>query len=236
MKMARQLAAGLCLLIALGMVGCSGEDVGIPPSQGGAGAAAERTTVGSAAVPPTARYMPLQAGNWWKYRKSEWTKTSGNVVSTYTRKIKGIETLEGKRWYRSLYVSASGQATDSDWYRHIASGLWSRDTYYYKDWLFLKAPVESGSQWDRRPGYDSVIQGKDLTVTVPAGTFTNCVLVRTSCLLDPANGVELGEWYAPDVGVVKATYKQIWWPGHPEQQLQYSRTERLLQTNVVPAG
>jgi hypothetical protein len=223
--MARLVAAGLCLLVALGLTGCGGDDARLP-------IAGDETAVDAAAVPLTAKYMPLQAGNWWKYRQTGWTKGEGSATTTYTLKIKGVETLEGKKWYRSRYIAADGQASDYNWYRHLASGLWMRDNSYYYDWFLLKAPAESGMQWDRRTGNHSIIANANATTTVPAGTFSNCVMVETNWSYGESK-YKYRDWYAPGVGVVKALVEQRF--GDPST-LKYSRTEWLQKTNVVPTG
>ncbi|MGH7966852.1 MAG: hypothetical protein ACRERD_34355, partial [Candidatus Binatia bacterium] len=65
--------------------------------------------------------------------------------------------------------------------------------------FFIKTPLEVGTAWKNQDGrYE--ITAIDETVTVPAGTFTNCIEVTNK---SESGKVTIVSLYAPGVGVVK---------------------------------
>jgi len=61
----------------------------------------------------------------------------------------------------------------------------------------VKGPFEPGSSWSDIGGR-SVIVSVDETVVVPAGTFHECLKIRSE------GEVQSDSWYAPGVGLIKA--------------------------------
>jgi hypothetical protein len=61
-----------------------------------------------------------------------------------------------------------------------------------------------------------LVESKKETVTVPAGTFENCLLVKGSGLVQKDKGalgvikisVSEDSWYAPGIGLVKSVRKE----------------------------
>jgi hypothetical protein len=79
---------------------------------------------------------------------------------------------------------------------------------------YLKEPIHVGAQW--KSGHTTgIIESVDDKVTVPAGTFTNCVRVKTTF---PKQ--EKIEWFAPEVGSIKFIYK------YPDLSYTTSQLER----------
>jgi hypothetical protein len=77
----------------------------------------------------------------------------------------------------------------------------------------LKLPLMKGTSWKQRAEGNilhQVIQETGVQVTVPAGTFTDCLLVKRSVFAsegDQTPTSELWLWYAPHVGNVKVLTK-----------------------------
>jgi len=67
--------------------------------------------------------------------------------------------------------------------------------------IYIKAPINEGASWESKGIIFTIISIND-TVTVPAGTFNNCLKIKWS-LKDG----EMINWYAPDIGVIKLYYK-----------------------------
>ena len=79
---------------------------------------------------------------------------------------------------------------------------------------YLKEPIQVGAEW--KSGYTTgIIESVDDEVTVPAGTFKNCVRVKTTF---PKQ--EKIEWFAPGVGSIKFIYK------YPDSSYTTSQLER----------
>ncbi len=160
---------------------------------------------------PTAPYHPLDIGYWWEYTGSEvhpgavQPEQEITLIVTCLRQIVGA----GEVWYElSTEFTGPGQ-TRYMYFRHDDQGLlelFRDDTTVYK----LKTPVQVGTQWldDQDPQHTFEIESVTDQVTVPAGTFENCVKVREE-------GVdELGEytvftWFYEGVGVVRSEYSDI---------------------------
>jgi len=139
-------------------------------------------------APSLATYFPLQVGNWWTFSKS--------ITETI------IDTI---RISDSLYYKF-------DQFRHSPNVLLRmtsdnklvlRDNVAEQVWLDFSANI--GDNWKvTAPGCGSEwtvhLQSKTDTVTVPAGTFTNCY--RFWFQFNGADN-DWVEWYAPGVGPVK---------------------------------
>ena len=81
----------------------------------------------------------------------------------------------------------------------------------------IKYPIQVGTTWnftdfDNSVTFKCTIEKIDEVVTVSAGTFKGCVMVkRIGSEGIKGNGnieVEIYEWYAPGVGLIKKTMKQ----------------------------
>uniref|UniRef100_A0A7V4G8W9 Lipoprotein n=1 Tax=Desulfobacca acetoxidans TaxID=60893 RepID=A0A7V4G8W9_9BACT len=89
----------------------------------------------------------------------------------------------------------------------------------------LKNPVQPGTSWEekylpllgeenRKVTLTSVIESVSETVTVPAGTYKNCVVVRSTlkgislAKTSPSLQVEGLSWFAPGVGEVKFIFRE----------------------------
>jgi hypothetical protein len=79
---------------------------------------------------------------------------------------------------------------------------------------YLKEPIQVGTEW--KSGHTTgIIESVDDEVTVPAGTFKNCVRVKTTF-----PNQEKIEWFAPGVGSIKFIYK------YPDSSYTTSQLER----------
>lgn len=150
---------------------------------------------------PVATYFPLAVGNSWTYETR-----FGQRVETNTVSIVGQE---------------HGVFTDSRNNRLILDADGLRDERRY----LLKAPLAVGTTWKSivDVGKTETYEIVDVhaTLTVPAGTFDDVVLVRGRSRVDP--GTELAvEWaYAPGVGLVRiATTALV-----GQQRIPQARTE-----------
>jgi hypothetical protein len=95
------------------------------------------------------------------------------------------------RWWRYL--------------RHLAQGLLIKVTPADAGHYALRTPLEVGTSW-QDPLDDRVtltITSVNATTTVPAGTFSNCIVVE-DVLREVGHPDDIiTSWYAPGVGLVR---------------------------------
>jgi hypothetical protein len=185
-----------------------------------------------------AYYFPLKPGMVWTFRFTGSGGATGELATTNQAPRQVLDfnatpqrNTGGDKIYTEFYVD------DGQGIRHIAidegNGLESRlnDHSYV-----IKLPIAAGTSWremDRTfdgTVYDATtrIESVDDKVSVPAGTFSGCVRVRSTGLASSAKGtarapgvdsgvrlmagedisVEDYYWLAPGVGPVKATHQE----------------------------
>lgn len=81
----------------------------------------------------------------------------------------------------------------------------------------LKSPLQEGAQWTgemylpgatRSLSYTSVVESTNEIVTVPAGTFRDCVKIKTTSSNEDSTVEDL-LFYAPGVGLVKFSRQEV---------------------------
>lgn len=134
---------------------------------------------------PVATYFPLAVGNTWTYETRFGQRVEENTVS--------------------IVAEEDGVFTDDRKNRLIVDAEGLRDERRY----LLRAPLVAGTTWKsivdvgKTESYEIVDTGA--TVTVPAGTFGEVVLVRGRSRVDAGTELEV-EWaYAKGVGLVRIT-------------------------------
>lgn len=86
-------------------------------------------------------------------------------------------------------------------------------TFLPEKFYILKFPLTKGASWKQSaPGLiiHNTIENTEATAQVPAGTFTNCLVVKKVYFheKDPEHPVQEGLfWFAPDVGNIKVVLK-----------------------------
>jgi len=206
-----------------------------------------------------AQYFPLKSGMAWTFRFSGSTGATGDLTTTNQapREVFGFTTVPqqnagGEKTYTEFY------ADDGAGIRHVAidesEGLQSRlsDHSYV-----IKLPIAAGTSWseiDRTfdgTVYDATtrIESINDNVSVPAGTFSGCIRVRSTGSASSTKGtarapgaaglrvvdddevsVEDYYWLAPGVGPVKATHQESRGEGPMTQTLGFTlELEHLKQ-------
>lgn len=146
-----------------------------------------------------ADYFPLAVGNRWIYESSEGTETAPALESWevidqrgHTFAIRIAQPFVTEE-ITELFVSTpdgvgqvSGESTEQEPLRPAPQ-------------FFLKAPLQVGASWKNRDGrYAITMVGE--SVTVPAGTFPDCLEVTRWSASGTATVITL---YAPGVGMVQ---------------------------------
>ncbi len=163
---------------------------------------------------PTADYYPLDIGYWWEYTGSEVEPGGVHLAQEITLTVSCLRQVVGinEVWYElRVQYSDPDQSPRYMYFQHNdqvdnqgLQELFIDDTTVYK----LKAPVEVGTTWtdDQDPQHTFEIESVTDEVTVPAGTFENCVKVREEGV-DEYGEYTVLTWFNDDVGVVKS---QLW--------------------------
>ncbi len=138
--------------------------------------------------PSLTAYFPLQFGNWWTFSESNTEKIIDEIRINDTLYFK----FDQYRHFPNLLLRMTSD-----------NKLLLRDSTTEQVWLDFSAKI--GDNWkvaapDGFSEWTVQLQSKTDTVTVPAGTFTNCY--RFWFQFDGADN-DWVEWYAPGVGPVK---------------------------------
>jgi hypothetical protein len=176
----------------------------------------------SACSKPPATYYPLGEGRTWKYQIAVTTSSGETRAGELTVSNLAARELKGKRVTPQKYeMEIHGQPHTM--IQYAAEDLYGVFIYAQQEandvepkissttFYTLKAPLKVGSSWDATvdsPGGAQVsakatVMSIDEVVDVPAGTFRDCVKVRTAATIAGGKEVEVFSWYAPSVGQVK---------------------------------
>jgi hypothetical protein len=152
------------------------------------------------AEPPPAAYFPLAVGNRWVYESSESTEVMPVVESwEVTRQEGNAFVLQIKQSYMTAEGIEEFFVSTADGMRRLDRQTASFEAVGAEPRFFLKAPLTVGATWKNADGKYAVT-AIDETVTVPAGTFTNCVEVTHWSASGTVTTITL---YAPGVGMVQ---------------------------------
>ena len=150
----------------------------------------------NAAETKDADYFPLAVGNRWVFESSEGSAKEPALESWETIRREGNAFVVR---VRQPFVTIEGIeeqfAIEADGVKHR---VWaSRDS---EPQLILKFPVSApGSRWQSGNGVYAITATGE-TVTVPAGTFLNCVEVTR---WNKATKIVVVSTYAPGVGLIQ---------------------------------
>jgi len=127
--------------------------------------------------------FPLHEGNVWTYDVDD---GSGENVLHF------IRTAAEEGHGRFQMLSPSGESV---YYEAREDGIYNATV---EAWM-LRNPIRQGTDWDAMGGRTARITQIDQTVELPAGRFTECVVVSET---GSSSGLEVETTYCPDVGPV----------------------------------
>jgi len=204
------LAIGGAVMAVVSLGGCGGAGAKVGDLTGG-------PTVGAA--PPTAMYWPLAIGNTWRLRVTQYGVAPGwspmfvglvpagllaaGTQSTHREihRITGRVSVNGQTWFVDK-TTVEG-TTCRVLLRHGPGGFLVKAPASAPRCYFLKTPLTEGNAWPARSRHSTFqIAGVDRTVTVPAGTFGDCIAVAETSEEEP--GATWTRWYAGGIGPAKA--------------------------------
>jgi len=150
-----------------------------------------------------ADYYPLAVGNQWEY------EGVGNEFASYTQKV-----LYSKGNKYQVMIDNGGTVSANIYVLNDESlvRIYSEAEVYDEknvldqegnmEDIIIKAPIEVGTKWESQ-GNSCEITDVDATVTVPAGTFDNCLVVKVTY---KESGAYSNFYYCKGVGLVKSEY------------------------------
>lgn len=173
-----------------------------------------------------ADYYPLEAGLIREYRINK--SQTQSIENFETRKMDGIEVvpqkIENPSGTAFQFIARDNEGIYS--YAYQAPSATEPEVLEEADYI-LKNPLKPGKSWEKDASVQLLlesipysmlylVESKKETVTVPAGTFENCLLIKGSGLAQADKGalgiikitVTEDRWYAPGVGLVKSIRKQ----------------------------
>ncbi|OPZ76439.1 MAG: hypothetical protein BWY79_01626 [Actinobacteria bacterium ADurb.Bin444] len=122
--------------------------------------------------------------------------------------INGTTEIGGATWYNAVsqYVGAEEQSLV--YVRHTPQGLVSRAEVSDPGYYLLRPPLVVGTTWTDtfRDYIRLTITAVNQTVTVPAGVFTQCIVVDDVATEEGEPTTTIRSWYAYGVGMVQDEY------------------------------
>lgn len=148
-------------------------------------------------------FIPLKVGNSWKY------EGQGNEYAAYTQKV----IYEAGNKYQAMYDNGGTVLANVFEVKPDSIVNTYREAEVYdnknvleqsdnKDIIVLKAPLQVGTTWVSED-VNYAIADMNASVTVPAGTFTNCMRVH----LAYKDNSSLDIYYKKGVGPVLSEFK-----------------------------
>lgn len=153
-------------------------------------------------------YFPLAVGNSWVYEFSTSTdappvyesivviQQDGEVFSLWIKDdFMTGDVLSGDGYQETVFRTSDGLGHPS----RVRGTPQKPEVLSDKPQLFLKAPLTMNATWESNWGKYEVT-AVDVTETVPAGTFKNCIEVTFKAYSGDVTVVSL---YAPNVGLIQ---------------------------------
>jgi len=207
------LALALASLVVIAVTGCGGgsEHTELPASkyfplaQGNQWyyRVTDYTVDSSGVVAAIGAHRPLLLGSRLLGMARVTTAQDGPGESVLTVSITGTKPIDDIAWFEASTLQ-TGLPTELIYFRHDANGLLARAGAEYDPYYMVRAPIEVGNSWVLPFDENDVLEitNVDETITVEAGTFTDCLQIQESGTWDgkPYRGLA---WFAPDVGLVR---------------------------------
>ncbi|MBT4485541.1 MAG: hypothetical protein HOC71_17880 [Candidatus Latescibacteria bacterium] len=187
------------------------------------------TVTYNCSIAQTNDYYPLAVGNYWVY-KSEPNKNSDYEPRSYKTFIESTDTVNGNECYtiNSNIKKGSVRWTGFDKSGNVTIYAIGTKKFIFKEWnppfILIPNNVSQGLTWENKDaGHsdaypDSVfyaafscrIESTNETVTVPAGTFDNCLKILQTFRQPGGDypSVDIS-YYAKGVGRVMSVNKDI---------------------------
>lgn len=149
-------------------------------------------------------YYPLKVGNEWEY------EGEGNEYAAYTQKVTyskdnkhQIMVDNGGTRAANIYVIIDDSIVHTYMEGEVYDDKNVLDMEENMNQIKIKLPIEVGNKWDSE-GNSYEITDISTSVTVPAGTFKDCIVIKEVYKDTTAHS---NFYYKKGVGLVKSEYK-----------------------------
>ena len=168
------------------------------------------------------KLFPLSIENKWVYQSLHWSEkdTISSIDSSYI--------VESYKWNKRIAYHEVRRGTDTTGMAFYVDRWWiiedgelrsyyepPTDTSGYL--IILRKPLKAGTRWICNipdSALKTEIESVNVTVEVPAGTFSNCLQI---CRYEENGEVLVRYWLAPNVGLIRS-YSELGWD---EKLLRY---------------
>lgn len=183
-------------------------------------------------------YLPLKEGLTWEFRH-QFVATGDHTPQAEARAVKknlAPTEVQGLKVYPQIFTyHPPGQGEKQETTSYIAADtqgyyVLARKTQKDREprilpekFYILKQPLQKGAVWVQKAEgaiLHHLLQETQARVTVPAGTFTDCLLIKRLVFeseKDQTPTSEMYFWFAPGVGNVKVVTKL---PGQKRELIQ----------------
>jgi hypothetical protein len=205
-------------------------------------------TVNAAGSTPTATYYPFSLNAQWLYTGTAVAPDSVTPPVTLTITAQDQVVLEGLVWWELRVNYTDPTATPGYLYlRHDAQGL--REVLYVSQGnssvpqysYRLEAPFTAGAHWSdptRPTEHYWDLLSTTASVTVPAGTYHNCLQVREHDVTTDGTPFTTSVWFAATVGIVEtdtpASTDVVTGVVTPDENEQLLRTQVATEALSAP--
>lgn len=148
-------------------------------------------------------YYPLAVGNEWVY------EGIGNEYAAYTQKVAyskdnkyQVMIDNGGTVSANIYVLNEDSLVRTYSEAEVYDDKNILDEKENMEDIIIKAPIEVGTKWESQ-GNQCEITDIDAAVTVPAGTFDDCIVIKVTY---KESGAFSNIYYCKGVGLVKSEY------------------------------
>jgi hypothetical protein len=165
-------------------------------------------------------YYPLKKGMRWEYLVMSSTSDTKKLIITNlaSQEVQGKK-VTPRKWDLGGHIFIEFMEKDNDGVYRYAEQIGEKGvpTLVTPKECHLRFPVSEGNSWNMstKMGNSTLnvtftIESVAENITVPAGTFKDCLKIKQMGGNDAGDSVTGYEWYAPKVGIVKSlvTIKQ----------------------------
>ena len=162
-------------------------------------------------------FFPLNEGMKWEYYVQTTNLLGQKSEGKLIRHVSGSEIVRGKNYYKisDIYSGLSGQPNSIIYYRKDINGVYVKEGRFKNrpEQLFIKFPIEVGSSWKVQfpditghTEYNCEIERfKTLKMILKKLKLKNCMKIYREAK-DPLGKRKMIEYYAPNIGLVRAIY------------------------------
>ncbi|MEG6586675.1 TapB family protein [Dendrosporobacter sp. 1207_IL3150] len=152
------------------------------------------------------KYFPAKIHSTWIYQGegNEYASFSRKIVALNNNRIQVIENNGGTQQTMVFKIS-SDEIKRTFFLPEFYTESTILDEPDNASEMILKAPLSKNAVWEDSISRRQVVSVNE-QVTVPAGHFSNVIMIKITSIKEQVNDSQLFEYYAPNVGLIKREY------------------------------